>query len=51
MEDIWEEAKNTNMTGGEEPSPFLKELIEKNINEELSIDEVIKELVNHYENN
>ena len=51
MNEIWEEAKSTNLTDGIEVSSFLEELIEKNIKKEKTLEDVLKELIEHYDEN
>ena len=46
----WEEAKKINQTDGNEPSTYLEDLIKENIDKEITNEEIIKTLKEHYTN-
>ena len=46
---IWEEAISINITEGNEPSEYLKKLIEENINGNITSEEIIEKLKEYYE--
>ena len=48
-EEKWNEAIDVNITDGEEPSDFLKELIKENIKGNISSEEIVEKLKEYYD--